>query len=140
MREQKKQDIELHVKAINLEFRKLNPDISSEDEAEDDDRNDDGQADAKMLNEEEEFVDEDKYTSVTVEPMLQGEDEEDEQAGRSNIAADQENVPASTSAKVRPKKKKKKFRYESKIDRKENRMKLKAKNRKAALARKGEKT
>lgn len=111
---------------------------------------------------EEEYIDEDKYTTVTVEPMnLSGSEDDaasDDDAAAPEDAEDKSKTTA-TSKKTRQsnigkdgkriwtkekpdtgkaKKKRKKFRYESKIERKLNRTKLAVKNSAAAKARRGE--
>lgn len=105
-------------------------------------------------NEEEEYTDEEKYTTVTVEAMdSQADVEEDEleAEGRAKKAAAEEAAKeAERVAKARKlrhwekprwdgkeKKKKPKFRYESKAERAVGRMKQKSKNSAAAKARRG---
>ena len=103
---------------------------------------------------EDEYFEEDRHTTVTVEPInLSGGTDDDEEAsgddrdvkGRGNEG--QENASANDSVakkrvwtkerpeKDKPKKKKKKFRYESKLERKAVRLHQKAKNSKAAESR-----
>ena len=92
---------------------------------------------------EEEYIDEDRYTTVTVETVdvskegltkVEEEDSSDETA-----EVDSQPVEKETSKKkVWPKKeRKKKFRYESKAERKFTRGKQKAGNKARADARRG---
>jgi ribosomal RNA-processing protein 17 len=98
---------------------------------------------------EAEYIDEDKYTTVTVEAVdvskegLQrtlGEDEEDEETigNRKKAEAAAALKEEESKKKVWPKKeRKKKFRYESKAERKFTRGKQKAGNKAKADARRG---
>jgi ribosomal RNA-processing protein 17 len=107
------------------------------------------------IDQEEEYIDEDKYTTVTVEAMdvskegIYNASREDEH--ESDSADTEEGAPAKkangTTKRVwtkekpkpeRPKKKKKKFRYESRAERKVTRLKEKSGNRKKANARRTE--
>jgi ribosomal RNA-processing protein 17 len=101
------------------------------------------------IDHEEEYIDEDRYTTVTVEEVgvskdglhTAAEDEEDELEGKKKAAAA---AKAAKEAKANPKKqwpkkeKKKPFRYETKTERKIGRAKQKSSNKKAASARRGE--
>lgn len=131
-------DLQKHVEEVNRELRKMNPDLSSEDEDE---------TEVSVVpvttpfeQDEEEYVDEDKYTTVTVEAMGDEDSGGDESTEPRAGCDAKPSATRSTTAKhksERPvKRKKKKFRYESKLERKETRLKQKAKNRKAAEARK----
>ncbi|PLB36655.1 rRNA-processing protein RRP17 [Aspergillus candidus] len=97
---------------------------------------------------EAEYIDEDKYTTVTVEEMdpsregllnYHGEDRSDEEKeGGDARATKTEEAPEPTKKKKaqdKPKKKKKKFRYESKEDRRLTRTKQRLSNQKKAKAR-----
>lgn len=102
-----------------------------------------------MLPSDEEFVDEDKYTTVTVEAMdgegddAVGEDDDEEGVAVKTAASIAEGKPKVAKKRVSSKdgqakaKKKKKFRYESKAERKSTREKQKSKNHKAKLRRTG---
>ncbi|TKA74395.1 hypothetical protein B0A55_04520 [Friedmanniomyces simplex] len=96
------------------------------------------------VGQEDEYVDEDKYTTVTVEAM--GGSEDDEPAQRKDGEASARPDSKATAAKKRlwsktnpadgkPKPKKRKFRYESKSERQDTRRKQKNKNQAAAKAR-----
>ena len=86
---------------------------------------------------EEEYIDEDRYTTVTVESVIidkdgfhKPEESPDEESGKDTQGGDA--APAALSdqkGESRPKKKKKKFRYESKIERQLNNRKQKARSR-----------
>lgn len=107
-----------------------------------------------LVDHEEEYVDEDKYTTVTVEAVNVSRDglettkktartdDEDHTGDSDTDKAGKADSKAGTKKKTRdssqPKKRKKKrnFRYENKADRKMNRAKVRAKNAKAAAARK----
>jgi len=112
------------------------------------------EAEPEPLDHEAEYIDEDKYTTVTVEEvdisrdgisrLRDGDDEEGENEKK---AADSPKHIKTSSAKKplgkkdkdkRPKKKKKTFRYESPAERKMGRLKVKAKNSKAARIRRGD--
>ncbi|RMY07858.1 hypothetical protein D0868_05128 [Hortaea werneckii] len=162
MRKQKKEDLEKHVREVNQELRKQNPDLDVDGGEEEDSDEGEGEewkgfeeGDAKDgLGEDEEYVDEDKYTTVTVEAMG-GSDDDDEREEDS-----EEPIKAAASAQVaeqktangdvktekkrtwskknpneKPKQKKHKFRYESKAERQVTRQQQKKKNSKAAKAR-----
>lgn len=162
LRNQRKQDLETHVSTVNAMLRKAEAGMIGED-SEDELPGPEtvGGADAiegqasleaqlEVQTEEMEYVDEDKYTTVTIEPMrLSSDDEHNEEAGRP-LAPGTSAVTgtADTSGSKKrvwtkekpssgnPKKRKKKFRYENKVERKANRMHQRAKNGAAAKARK----
>lgn len=101
----------------------------------------------EVLPDDEEYVDEDKYTTVTVEAM-DGEDEadalDDEDSAVKTIVPSKGEAGAKGITKKRiwskdgqAKAKKKKFRYESKAERQATRQKQKSKNHKAKLRREG---
>ncbi|KAK5100707.1 hypothetical protein LTR70_001392 [Exophiala xenobiotica] len=157
-REERKAELERHVKEVNA----MLPGRSLASEAEDGDENGeeavawDGieEAAPEPVDHEAEYIDEDKYTTVTVEEvdisrdgisrLRDGDDEEGENEKK---AADSPKHIKTSSAKKplgkkdkdkRPKKKKKTFRYESPAERKMGRLKVKAKNSKAARIRRGD--
>lgn len=157
MREQRKEDLSKHVQEFNQVLRNQNPDLSSEDEEE---RAGDAAATFEGFKEaegkedeadgrEDEYVDEDKYTTVTVEAMGESSGDEDvQEAGVKKAEPEKVDEQAAKTTKKRPwtkekpagdkkkpKQKKRQFRYESKSERKETRNKQKAKNAKAAKAR-----
>lgn len=161
MREQRKQDHEKHYEAIKAELQKQDEimeevgvkygkDGGDDEESEEDEW--DGLPDAQPIPEDEDYVDEDKYTTVTVSAMEDDAlEEEEEEEARAAAAVALKKKAEEEEAAARKKKggrkgldsskkkeKKKKFRYESKAERKVTRFKQKAKNAKAAKARKGE--
>ena len=140
---------------FNAELRKLNPDLSDpESDAAEDEAGAQGAWEGiedggeKNAAQEDEYVDEDKYTTVTVEAMAEptGDDDEEEAARvQRKIAADEAANKAKATTKKRPwlgpdgkpKPKKKKFRYESKAERSMTRKKQKTKNQAAKAKREG---
>lgn len=151
MREERKQELEAHVEAVNNILAASNvPGIVVEEDSDSDAWN--GIADEPIpvlepIDHEEEYIDEDKYTTVTVESVdvskhglqrILGEDEEDEEtiANRKKAEAANKLKEEASKKKVWPKKeKKKKFRYESKAERKFTRLKQKSGNKSQAAAR-----
>ena len=99
--------------------------------------------------EEGEFVDEDKYTTVTVEPMGElggdtaADSDEDKTAAVAKMDSDRgeakpaKRKPWSKDGKPAAKKKRS-FRYESKFERQATRQKQKSKNHAAKLRRTGD--
>jgi ribosomal RNA-processing protein 17 len=143
MREQRKADLQVHLKQFNQELRKQNPDIPSESENEDDDADETtfegfGEVD-EIDGHEDEYVDEDKYTTVTVEAMTGSDDETDK---KPYVPKPENDPTAFAKPKKRPttkegklKQKKRTFRYETKAERKTTRDKQKKRNNKEATAR-----
>lgn len=154
IRKQRKEDLEKHVEEVNRLVRQANGDLSEADEA---DEGDDSETEAGNavtepetfnpaaadINEEEEFVDEDKYTTVTIESVgiskhgfeKRGGDDDDE-AGE---AKTEKRVWTKERPKsTKPKKKKIKFRYETKTERKAERVKQGLKKKKLAAKRKAD--
>lgn len=95
---------------------------------------------------EDEYLDEDRHTTVTVEPMkLESEEENDEEGSatshgeyqrKSHLGESDNATKARQGRKFeQPKAKKRKFHYESKAERKAGRMLQRAKNSKAAKLR-----
>lgn len=102
------------------------------------------------IDHEAEYIDEDRYTTVTVEAVdvskeglhkvVEDDDTEEEHGNPRDLMAhaDTAEMKAETSKKIWPKKtRKKKFRYESKVERKVTRGKQKAGNKVKADARRG---
>lgn len=156
MREERKQELEEHVEAINAALRAVgDPDVASSDSdsdvwggISDDDslRKTKTKISAPVLDHEEEYVDEDedKYTTVTIEAVdvskegLHRVAEEGEEEVEKVWKGKGEEEEKEKGKKKWPKKeRKKKFRYESKVERKATRMKQKSKNKASAEARKG---
>ncbi|KAJ4361520.1 hypothetical protein N0V95_001772 [Ascochyta clinopodiicola] len=155
LRQQRKTDLEKHVSETNRLMRLANGDIPSEAE----DSSSDSDADPAEatfhgfddpINQEDEYVDEDKYTTVTVETVginrtgfsRPGEEEAElkkEQEAREEKEREEKKKRVWTKEKPRndrPKKKKVKFRYETKAERKVERMKQGMKKKKLAEKRK----
>ena len=130
---------------FNRELRKQNPDLDSEGQSDTEGEEFAGFEEAQeapepeLVKEDEEFVDEEKYTTVTVEAMGAGADSEDDADVRPQTEGDKENGSSDAVAKKKrlwskdksAKPKKRKFRYESKAERQETRRKQKV-NSKAA--------
>lgn len=153
MREQRKVDLEQHIAEFNAELKKQNPDLIDPEEGDEDEDAGEwaGIEDAaEAVRDEDEYVDEDKYTTVTVEPMA-GEESEDEESKAKAAAAAKERENAESNSKSAPKKrpwsknktddgkgkpKKKKFRYETKAERQITRQKQKNSSRAAKARRK----
>lgn len=152
LRDQRKEDLDKHVAAINAELRNQKADIDGNESAaevdgEDEEWNgiEDGAAEVEQ---DAEYVDEDKYTIVTVEAMDQpGEESEDDEVQEFKAAkAEKANRDAAQVVKKKriwskdgpkEKTKKKKFRYESEAERQATRQKQKLKSRAAKARRMG---
>lgn len=157
LREERKADLERHVKEVNalLPSRVAdNRETSDQAEGDDEDGAWGGIEDVPVepIDHEAEYIDEDKYTTVTVEEVDISRDGISKVKGGNDEAETAEEVVAevkgATSKKPsgkpkdkdkvkKVKKKKKTFRYESPADRKLNRAKERAKKSKAAQARRG---
>jgi ribosomal RNA-processing protein 17 len=160
MRALRKEQLEEHVSGINALLRKANGDVGEDgdtDDAEDGTDEDefsgfDGPQ-PEEVDREDEYIDEDKYTTVTIESVgISKEGFEkagggDEDAGEGKDKGSGQDKHGKKTKRVwtkewpksdRPKKRKVKFRYENKADRKATRMKQDAKKRAQASARKGE--
>lgn len=156
MREERKKELEEHVAAVNALLANANTDYDTfKEDGEDgewDGISSDNEAAPEPIDHEEEYIDEDKYTSVTVEEVDVSKDgmhtlaeeeraelEAKKRAERKRKEAEDEAKNKEKQKKVWPKKEKKKpFRYESKIERKLGRAKQKSKNARQAKSRKGE--
>ena len=126
---------------MNRLVKQANGDLGEEDDdSEEDAEAEEPQAPIEDINQEEEFVDEDKYTTVTIESVgiskhgfeKRGGEEEDPDAEKKEKRVWTKEKPKST----RPKKKKIKFRYETKTERKAERVKQGLKKKKLAEKRK----
>ena len=145
MRDERKREVEQHVETVNRLLRESGAvvdhvEAESGDEAEASDEWDGipDKPDLDIVDHEEEYVDEDRYTTVTVEsvsvsrdglskPQLENDKEQDDE----NEDADEDKEGKSEGKEPsRPKKKKKKFRYETKIERQLTERKHRAKSRK----------
>ena len=136
--------MEEHVEAVNALLKDVNGGGADEDDDEDVWNGiEDEEPVVDAVDHEEEYIDEDRYTTVTVEAVdvskeglvkVGEEDSEDETAEADTKPVEKE----ASGKKVWPEKpKKKKFRYESKAERKVTRGKQKAGNKARADARRG---
>lgn len=155
MRERRRQDLDRHVREFNAELRKQNLDLDQDHDEDDEDElpgwegtatNDETNADEEAderTGEEDEYVDEEKYTTVTVSAMTFSDDNDEEgtpsptagQNAGNDVSSQRRNLPGPEHQREkRTKKKKKTFRYESKAERLATRLEQKRKSR-AARAR-----
>ena len=142
MRDERKADLERHVEAVNAGMRGIGPGQDEEEsgtEASGERERDwDGMPEVLDVNREEEYVDEDKFTTVTVEAVDVGWDglhkvhDDDEGEEEDRGMAERERGGERTGKRLWTKepplaagrkKKKKKFKYESKAERKVTRRK-----------------
>lgn len=149
LREERRQELQEHVEAVNALLQDVNGGDSDGEEGWngfDDDPVEKPPVD--ILDHEEEYIDEDRYTTVTVEAVdvdkeglhkAVDEDEDSDAERELKKKYKSEEGKEDDGKKKWPKKpRKQKFRYESKVERKMTRAKQKAGKRKAADARKGE--
>ena len=164
MREERQRQLEEHVNTVNSMLRSTNGSTNGSDKDGDEELDADegeewqGFEEAVEVNRVDEYVDEDKYAVVTVEAVdvskdglhatAEGKDSKTNQSGSDTDSriSDQDISNGKQQKKrkwtkekpgdAKPKKRKK-FRYESAAERKEARQKQKAKNAKAAKARRG---
>ncbi|EXJ96476.1 hypothetical protein A1O1_01602 [Capronia coronata CBS 617.96] len=155
LREQRKAELERHVQEVNALLRPVSP--TSDSNGSSTDSNDEwtglSDPDPEPIDHEAEYIDEDKYTTVTVESMDvsregilmsqngPGSGEDEKQAG----PPPEDSVPAKkkrTWTKEKPdgsadksRKKRRSFRYESKAERKASRNKERSKNQRQARER-----
>lgn len=158
LREERKHDLERHVAEFNALLRPIE---QESDEASPSDQGDHGQewhgiAEPLELNHEAEYIDEDRYTTVTVETMelsrgavdKVGEQSQENIGSREGRGAESARIgPTMKQGKkiwtkekpekegMKIKRKRKKFRYENKAERKLTRSKEKSKNGRLAKAR-----
>ena len=164
LREGRKADLEKHVKEVDLMIREANVDSdASEQDSEDEEEPWDGieENHDPQVDHEDEYMDDDRFTTVTVEAVdvskdglqkaSQDKDNESEASGQNT--PDRESQPSMAlqgktgSEKVKKmwtkeppngtRKRKKKFRYESKAERKATRYKERSGNKAKARARQG---
>lgn len=173
MRDQRQKDLDSHVQAVNEILKKSRegesdaeePEVGSAVDGQTVDVEDEAElaSRAEIPRHEDEYIDEEKYTTVTIEAMdgsaseeESGEDSESEDGeggakddGKTKVRATVKEIvmPDGTIKKKRiwtkdkptvakqKKKKVKKFRYESKMERKATRSKQRARNNDAAKTR-----
>lgn len=144
IREERKKDIENHVRQVNALLREAQRAGHQGESSEDGSDNEwGGFADPppalEPMSFEEEYIDEDKFTTVTIESVNvdrdgihkpeadDSSDEEDEDMVQTNRETKASKEAAKPKDQQRPKKKKKKFRYESKLERRATERKHRAK-------------
>ncbi|RDW67645.1 hypothetical protein BP6252_09041 [Coleophoma cylindrospora] len=144
LREERKQELEEHVEAVNALLKDVD---GSKDYVESDEDGEWGgiqdEEPRPVIDHEEEYIDEDRYTTVTVEEVDVGKDGlhkivAEDSSDESMDAERPKPESKDETKKVWPKKpRKQKFRYESKTERRMSRAKQKAGNKAKANARKG---
>jgi ribosomal RNA-processing protein 17 len=149
LREERRQELEAHVEAVNALLAEANtPGIDDSDDSKDEVW--DGIPDdhpLEPIDHEAEYIDEDRYTTVTVEAVdvskeglrkiAEDEDTEEVDSRDHKISVDATETKTGANRKIWPKKTRKKFRYESKAERKVTKGKQKAGNKAKADARRG---
>ncbi|KAJ5291894.1 Nucleolar protein 12 [Penicillium angulare] len=152
LREERAADFNRVMEEHKRQLKRMKEENDSESSGSDDedDQEWEGIEEPPAVDYEAEYIDEDKYTTVTVEEMdtsregllksVRGEDYAEEEAKKAPAeTAEPEKKPAKKSWKSdKPKKKKKQFRYESKTDRKLTAAKQRASKSKKAKARREE--
>jgi ribosomal RNA-processing protein 17 len=150
LREERKKELEEHVNAVNALLQDVESGIGGGEGSEEEDGwggiEDEGNLAVKAveaLDHDEEYVDEDRYTTVTIEAVdvskeglqkVAGEESDDEKEVEYAKPVEKKE----TGKKKWPKKEtNKNFRYESKAERKVTRGKQKAGNKARADARRG---
>ncbi|KAL7276947.1 hypothetical protein RUND412_000041 [Rhizina undulata] len=142
LREARKEQVEAHIKALQAASRKAaaiangEPIDWSDDDNDDDEESEwEGIDEAKdstlgKVNEEAQYIDEDKFTTVTVETMDldKDEDESEDEAVKEEkrLKAEAREKEEEKRKKRKPKEKKNKFRYLTKSERKQDRAKIRA--------------
>lgn len=146
MRDERKLEVEQHVESVKRLLREsgaiadpVEQEEPAAEHAPDEWHGLPDKPDLDVVDQEDEYVDEDRYTTVTIEsvsvsrdglskpPRPRDHDEEDvdeEDAQRGQEAGDTSKAPS------KPKKRKKKFRYETKIERQLTERKRRAKSKK----------
>lgn len=155
MRDERTAEFQRAMEEHRLQLKKINEGDDSDDKKSDSEDEIEGEEwegfeDPPPVDYEAEYIDEDKYTTVTVEEMdasregllksgkVESSDEEEGEGEQQREAADQESTTAPTKKRAKESdkpKKKRKFRYESKEERKLNQMKHRLSNKKKAAAR-----
>ena len=146
--------MEAHVKAVNEALLKGNGTVDEGDEEQSGSEWEGIEEEAVLLPQkvewEEDYVDEEKYTTVTVEEVGisksgfvrvddEDEDEREHQDGGNTVNAPDANPPNTKQADKDKKKKKRSFRYLNKAERTVTRVKERSKNSAQAKARKRKK-
>ncbi|KAF5975861.1 ribosomal RNA-processing protein 17 [Fusarium bulbicola] len=125
IREERKRDVEEHVQTVNRLLKESEAAGAVEQESDEEDGEWDGfpdQPELDIVDHEEEYIDEDRYTTVTVESVSvtrdglhkpQVDDKDNEEDKKVEELKDDQKA----KSRREPKKKKKKFRYETKFER-----------------------
>jgi len=149
LREERKQELQEHVEAVNRALKEVGVIGTGEGETEEDEdawggiEDEEKAAAPEVLDHEEEYVDEDRYTTVTIEAVdvskegLKKVAEDDEEGDQAPELVPAEGKEDDGKKKWPKKPRKQKFRYESKAERKFTRGKQKEGNKAKADARKG---
>ncbi|KAM6487012.1 nucleolar protein 12-domain-containing protein [Trichoderma sp. SZMC 28011] len=153
IRDERKREVEEHVEHVNKLLRESGAiEVDSDDEksVSGEEANEGEWAgfpdrpNLDIVDHEEEYIDEDRYTTVTVESVSISRDGlERPEKPQEKTEGDQEQEPEKADqdkpkAKEWPKKKKQKFRYESKFDRQLTERRQKAKSKAKSKARRSE--
>ncbi|RYO92066.1 hypothetical protein DL764_008188 [Monosporascus ibericus] len=151
LREERKKDIEEHVQHVASILKQVEragyideEELMSGEEGGEWGGFEDAPA-AEALDHEEEYIDEDRFTTVTVEsvnvsrdglvkPAEEESDEEDEEGVKGTAKQGDESTSGGTDRTLKPRKKKQKFRYETKVERQQNQRREKARKRRKAAA------
>ncbi|KAL8770764.1 MAG: hypothetical protein Q9209_003631 [Squamulea sp. 1 TL-2023] len=160
LRETRRADLEKHVEAVNAAVRKAEDSFGRHESSDDERKSSNGLEEPVKVDHEDDYLDEDKHTVVTVEAVdvsheglqrrEEGSDEEGDDISRPKNTERIPGRPLSGDAETgkkdqridrgfqkQPKKKKKKFRYESKAERKVTRMKERSGGKAKAKERRG---
>ena len=157
LRDGRKADLEKHVEEVNALLRRRDSNAMETESEHEGDENEEwkGIAEQPIEDHESEFVDEDRFTTVTVEAVEVSRDgfqksngaagegsegaedtEESDSKVRSASGTKEPEIKPKKPERKGPKRKKKKFRYESKAERKATRFKETSRKRKQARDRK----
>ncbi|KAL8823297.1 MAG: hypothetical protein Q9191_005985 [Dirinaria sp. TL-2023a] len=154
LREGRKAELEKHVEEMNALLNVGNREGSETEDADSEDKEWEGIEETPLHNHEAEYLDDDRFTTVTVQAVdvsrngfqNSGETQENEGSAaeylgdskddqRTSSKVNQRNKTLSSEQQRKPKRKKR-FRYENKTERKVTRHKERSRNRKQARERK----
>ncbi|CCT65530.1 uncharacterized protein FFB20_08873 [Fusarium fujikuroi] len=125
IREERKRDVEEHVQTVNRLLQESEAAGAVEQESDEEDGEWDGfpdQPELDIVDHEEEYIDEDRYTTVTVESVSVTRDglhkpQVDDKDNKEDKKVEEPKDDQKAKSRREPKKKKKKFRYETKFER-----------------------
>ncbi|KAF5540928.1 nucleolar 12 [Fusarium phyllophilum] len=125
IREERKRDVEEHVQTVNRLLKESEAAGAVEQESDEEDGEWDGfpdQPELDIVDHEEEYIDEDRYTTVTVESVSVTRDglhkpQVDDKDNEEDKKVEEPKDDQKAKSRREPKKKKKKFRYETKFER-----------------------